>query len=69
MLTSTPRSFFHNEELDISTAEPRLQQSVEQVFVDAFAQSQTMSFKDWQQRSWWRHRLFGSLVRFIQWQL
>lgn len=64
-----PRSFFHNEELDISTAEPRLQQSVEQVFVDAFAQSQSMSFKDWQQRSWWRHRLFGSLVRFIQWQL
>ena len=64
-----PRSFFHNEELDISTADPRLQQAVEQVFAEAFAQSQRMGLKDWQQRSWWRHRLFGGVVRFIQWQL
>lgn len=64
-----PRSFFHNEELDLSTADPILQQAVEKVFEMAFTQSQCMSLKDWQHRSWWRHRLFGGVVRFIQWQL
>jgi len=64
-----PRSFFHNEELDISTADPTLQRLVEQVFEQAFIHSQNMSLKDWKQRSWWRHRLMGSLVRFVQWQL
>ena len=64
-----PRSFFHNDELDISTADPILQRSIEQVFVQAFAQSQRMSLEDWKRRSWLRHRLIGGLVRFVQWQL
>ncbi|MEO0374221.1 MAG: phospholipase D-like domain-containing protein [Cyanobacteria bacterium P01_A01_bin.17] len=63
------RSFFHNEELDLSTSDPRLIMEVEQVFQTAFAVSQSVSLKDWQHRSWWRHRLIGRLVGFIQWQL
>lgn len=63
------RSFFHNEELDLSTHDSRLIKEVEQVFQRAFATSQQVSLRDWQQRSWWRHRLIGRLVGFVQWQL
>lgn len=63
------RSFFHNEELDISTDDPRLIQDIEATFETAFASSQQVSLAEWQHRSWWRHRLFGNLIRFIQWQL
>lgn len=63
------RSFFHNEELDLSTNDPGLVAEIEKVFQNAFAHSQEVSFEKWKHRSWWRHKLFGRLVGFIQWQL
>ncbi|MGB7415637.1 MAG: phosphatidylserine/phosphatidylglycerophosphate/cardiolipin synthase family protein, partial [Thermosynechococcaceae cyanobacterium] len=56
------RSFFHNEELDLSTNNPFLIAEIEQVFQTAFTASTKVSHKDWKQRSWWRHKLIGRLV-------
>ena len=63
-----PRSFFHNDELDFSTSEPRFVQHIEQIFEQAFQRCQPVSLSEWRTRSR-RQRLVGGLVRFIQWQL
>ncbi|MEO1069186.1 MAG: phospholipase D-like domain-containing protein, partial [Cyanobacteria bacterium J06638_6] len=45
-----PRSYFHNDELNISGAYPELAQKVEQFFLDAQEKSRCLSYADWQQR-------------------
>ncbi|WP_313887573.1 phosphatidylserine/phosphatidylglycerophosphate/cardiolipin synthase family protein [Nodosilinea sp. LEGE 07088] len=45
-----PRSYFHNDELNISGAYPELAQKVEQFFLHAQAKSRCLSYADWQQR-------------------
>lgn len=64
-----PRSFDHNEELDIVGLQPELVDRIKEVFVGGFAQSKQITFSEWQQRSWWRHRILGNAVNFFQWQL
>ncbi|MEC4892732.1 MAG: phospholipase D-like domain-containing protein [Oscillatoria sp. PMC 1050.18] len=64
-----PRSFFHNDELDISTAEAKLLHNIEQVFAEAFSKSKQVSLSEWRNRSFWKHRIIGRLVSFFQWQL
>ncbi len=64
-----PRSFDHNEELDLVANQPELVSNIQQVFIDGFAQSQLITYSQWQKRSWWRHRILGNLVNFFQWQL
>ncbi|MGD1898801.1 MAG: phosphatidylserine/phosphatidylglycerophosphate/cardiolipin synthase family protein [Phormidesmis sp.] len=63
------RSFLHNAELDISVKAPYLVQKVEQVFKRGFSQSKQIGLKQWQHRSWLKHRLLGNVVRLVQWQL
>ena len=63
-----PRSFFHNDELDLSSTTPNLLKSVEKAFEQGFAQSKRVSLQKWQQRPVWK-RLVGNIVRFVQWQL
>ncbi len=63
------RSFFHNDELDLTTCDSYLIEKTEEVFKQAFALSHKVSLQDWQKRSWWRHKLLGRLTGFIQWQL
>ncbi|MGF1481672.1 MAG: phosphatidylserine/phosphatidylglycerophosphate/cardiolipin synthase family protein [Cyanophyceae cyanobacterium] len=63
-----PRSFFHNDELDISAANPFLINSLEQAFEKGFSQSKRASLQTWQQRPAWQRSL-GQVVRFFQWQL
>jgi cardiolipin synthase len=45
-----PRSFFHNDELDISTAESQMVQHIEQLFHTGFERSKLVSMTDWQTR-------------------
>ncbi|MBD1915156.1 MULTISPECIES: phosphatidylserine/phosphatidylglycerophosphate/cardiolipin synthase family protein [Cyanophyceae] len=45
-----PRSYFHNDELNISGAYPELARQVEQFFIDAMANSYCISYLDWQNR-------------------
>lgn len=64
-----PRSFDHNEELDIVSCQPELINNIKNVFQSGFAQSQLITLSEWKKRSWWRHRIIGNLVNFFQWQL
>lgn len=63
------RSFLHNDELDIVASHPELVTQVQQFFQQGFAQSEQVSLRQWQRRSWLRHRLLGNAVRLVQWQL
>lgn len=63
-----PRSFFHNDELDISTGEPQLVRNIEQFFRQGFSKCKLINIKDWQKRSLWK-RILGRIVLFFQSQL
>ncbi len=45
-----PRSYFHNDELNVSGFHAPLAQAVEQFVTDAIADSQCLSYADWQAR-------------------
>ncbi|MBE9046030.1 cardiolipin synthase B [Pleurocapsales cyanobacterium LEGE 10410] len=64
-----PRSFSHNEELDICSAQPELVAGIKDTFETGFAQSKRITYDDWQQRSLIKHRILGNVVDFFQWQL
>ena len=64
-----PRSFCHNEELDICSAQPKLVEGLKAAFEKGFAQSDRITYEQWQQRSLIKHRILGNLVDFFQWQL
>lgn len=63
-----PRSFFHNDELDFSTGEPRVLEEVERIFKLGFSKSELASLDAWRKRALWK-RAVGRTVRFFQWQL
>ena len=64
-----PRSFCHNEELDVCSAQPKLVEGIKDTFEKGFAQSKRISYKEWKQRSLIKHRIVGNAVDFFQWQL
>ncbi|MGD1919582.1 MAG: phosphatidylserine/phosphatidylglycerophosphate/cardiolipin synthase family protein [Pleurocapsa sp.] len=64
-----PRSFCHNEELDICSAQPKLVEGIRDTFEKGFAQSKKISYAEWKQRSLIKHRILGNVVNFFQWQL
>ncbi len=45
-----PRSYFHNDELNISTQKPELIENVASFFEDAIAKSHCLTYAEWQQR-------------------
>ncbi|MBW4649893.1 MAG: phosphatidylserine/phosphatidylglycerophosphate/cardiolipin synthase family protein [Kastovskya adunca ATA6-11-RM4] len=63
-----PRSFFHNDELDISTADQVIVENIQHFFELGLSRSKRVNLADWRKRSW-RDRLVGRLVLFFQWQL
>jgi cardiolipin synthase A/B len=63
-----PRSFFHNEELNISTAEPQMVKHIERLFHTGFEHSKLVTMTDWRTRRLWK-RAIGRLVLFLQSQL
>lgn len=63
-----PRSFFKNDELNLSTCEPSLIQQIEAFFDKGFANSYFVNRKDWQRRSW-RERFIGQFSLLFFWQL
>lgn len=64
-----PRSFDHNEELDLVSCQSELIDNIKRVFESGFDRSKRVTFSEWKQRSWWRHRILGNVVNFFQWQL
>lgn len=63
------RSFLHNDELDLMTSDQTLIKKVEAVFKAGFEQSDQIGLRQWQRRSWLKHRILGNIVRLVQWQL
>ncbi len=63
-----PRSFFHNDELDVSTGEDQLVKNTEQLFLKGFSKSKCITMADWRNRPLWK-RLVGRTVLFFQSQL
>jgi cardiolipin synthase len=64
-----PRSFCHNEELDICSAQPELVKGIKDTFEKGFAQSKQITYGEWKKRSLIKHRILGNVVDFFQWQL
>jgi cardiolipin synthase len=63
-----PRSFFHNDELHLSLAEPTLAQFVEHFFLCGFAKSRHIDRVKWQTRPLLQ-RVLGRLALVVGWQL
>jgi len=63
-----PRSFFHNDELDISSADEQLVHNIEQLFLRGFAKSEKIDQSQWRRRPTWQ-RIVGRVVLFFQSQL
>jgi cardiolipin synthase len=64
-----PRSFDHNEEIDLVSPQPELVNNIKSVFEKGFAQSKIITLSHWKKRSWLQHRVLGNIVDFFQWQL
>ncbi|MGJ3251000.1 MAG: phospholipase D-like domain-containing protein [Elainellaceae cyanobacterium] len=62
------RSFFHNDELNLSTKDAGLVQKIEQFFELAFSRSQAITRQRWQQRPLW-HRFLGQCSLLLRHQL
>jgi cardiolipin synthase len=63
-----PRSFFHNDELNLCTDSANLTQQVEDFFKVGFERSQLIQTHRWKQRPL-KEKLMGSFGRVFYWQL
>ncbi|MBE9127063.1 cardiolipin synthase B [Coleofasciculus sp. LEGE 07092] len=63
-----PRSLFHNDELQLSLAEPNLVEFIADVFCKSFAKSRLIKRQGWKTRPLWQ-RVLGKLALIIRWQL
>ncbi len=63
-----PRSFFYNDELNISINDNNLIKEVEKFFIQGFHKSEKIRITDWENRSF-SNRLNGSLWSLFYWQL
>ncbi len=63
-----PRSFFENEELNVSLSDRFLAQQVEHFFQQAFVKSHLVEYLQWQKRSL-SNRLMGRFWLLFYWQL
>ena len=46
-----PRSYFHNDELNVSTRSPRLVENLESFFAQAWENSHCLTLEEWRDRS------------------
>lgn len=63
-----PRSFFHNDELNLATSDAQLVKQVEAFLHDGFEHSQIIQITDWKKRPW-QQKLWGNLFNIGYWQL
>lgn len=62
-----PRSFFHNDELNLCTSNSILISQIEKFFEHGFSESHRVTSKDWKRRSL-KEKAIGSLGNFFYWQ-
>ncbi|MGF1491218.1 MAG: phosphatidylserine/phosphatidylglycerophosphate/cardiolipin synthase family protein [Microcoleaceae cyanobacterium] len=63
-----PRSFFQNDELNLSTASQELCQQIESFFLTAFQNSKPVNLRTWKRRSIWE-RMIATFWLLFYWQL
>lgn len=63
-----PRSFFHNDELNLCVSDRGLTQQVENFFKQGFERSELIQLPTWQKRPF-KDRLVGRLANLAYWQL
>ncbi|MCU0527769.1 MAG: phospholipase D-like domain-containing protein [Elainella sp. Prado103] len=63
-----PRSFFHNDELNLAWFDPDFASTLEQFFREALARSDRIECSTWRKRPWWQ-KLVGQFVLLLRWQL
>lgn len=63
-----PRSFFHNDELNLCVSDRGLTQQVEEFFKQGFGNSELIQFQSWQKRPI-KERLIGRFANLFYWQL
>lgn len=63
-----PRSFFHNDELNLCSNAPALMEALEAYFETGFERSQLIDRPTWEKRPV-LHRVVGGLGNFFYWQL
>ncbi len=63
-----PRSFFHNDELNLAWFDSGFAATLDRFFQDAFAYSDLVKLSLWRKRPWWQ-RCLGQLMLLIRWQL
>lgn len=63
-----PRSFFHNDELNLAWFDPDFAPTLEQFFLEALAKSDRIELSTWKNRPWWQ-KCLGQLILFLHWQL
>ncbi|MBE9008658.1 cardiolipin synthase B [Pseudanabaenaceae cyanobacterium LEGE 13415] len=63
-----PRSFYHNDELNLAWFDPDLASIVEKLLLDAFEKSKRIEWSSWRNRPWWQ-KLIGRCSLLLRWQL
>jgi cardiolipin synthase len=63
-----PRSFFHNDELNLCVGDRNLTEQVENFFKQKFNDSELVQFQTWKNRPV-KERLIGRLANLMYWQL
>ena len=63
-----PRSFFHNDELNICTPDKSLVQNIHTFFEKGFDHSKLIEFREWKKRPW-QQKVLGTLFNIGYWQL
>lgn len=63
-----PRSFYHNDELNLAWFDPELAPTIEKLLLEAFEKSKRIEMSSWQKRPGWQ-RLIGRCFLLVRWQL
>lgn len=63
-----PRSFFHNDELNLAWFDPIVASTLEQFFLETLKKSDRIELSTWRKRLWWQ-KWFGQFILFLRWQL
>jgi len=63
-----PRSFYHNDELNLAWFASDLAPTLEKFFLDAFEKSDCIESSSWRKRPWWQ-KLIGRCFLLLRWQL
>ncbi|KJH71088.1 cardiolipin synthetase [Aliterella atlantica CENA595] len=63
-----PRSFYHNDELNLAWFDPDFAPTVEKLLQGAFEKSNRIERSTWQKRPWWQ-KLIGQSFLLLRWQL